>query len=54
MHTMNIRFVIVLLILSIELYAQKNGLVLSGGGAPGVVHLGVIKALEDLNIKISA
>ena len=49
---MNIRFVIVLLILSIELYAQKNGLVLSGGGAPGVVHIGVIKALEENGIPI--
>lgn len=49
---MNIRFVMVLLIISIELSAQKNGLVLSGGGAPGIAHIGVIKALEENEIPI--
>jgi NTE family protein len=29
------------------------GLALSGGGARGIAHLGVIKALEELNIKIN-
>lgn len=32
--------------------AQKVGLVLSGGGARGLAHIGVIKALEDNNIPI--
>jgi NTE family protein len=32
--------------------AQKVGLVLSGGGAKGAAHLGVIKALEENNIPI--
>lgn len=32
---------------------MKYGLALSGGGARGVVHLGVIKALEELGIEIS-
>ena len=32
--------------------AQKVGLVLSGGGAKGAAHIGVIKALEDNNIPI--
>ncbi len=32
--------------------AQKVGLVLSGGGARGITHLGVIKALEENNIPI--
>ncbi len=32
--------------------AQKVGLVLSGGGAKGITHIGVIKALEDNNIPI--
>lgn len=46
-----------LLILSTQiLYAQNNeqkvGLVLSGGGAKGFAHLGVIKALEEHNIPI--
>lgn len=32
--------------------AQKLGLVLSGGGAPGIAHIGIIKALEENNIPI--
>ncbi|MDE6857046.1 MAG: patatin-like phospholipase family protein, partial [Muribaculaceae bacterium] len=32
--------------------ADKVGLVLSGGGAKGVAHVGVIKALEDNDIPI--
>jgi len=32
--------------------AQKVGLVLSGGGAKGLAHIGVIKALEENNIPI--
>jgi NTE family protein len=31
---------------------QKIGLVLSGGGATGLVHIGVLKALEENNIPI--
>ena len=34
------------------LTAQKVGLVLSGGGAKGAAHIGVIKALEENNIPI--
>jgi NTE family protein len=34
------------------LYAQKVGLVLSGGGAKGVVHIGALRALEENNIPI--
>ena len=34
------------------LQAQKVGLVLSGGGAKGITHIGVIKALEENNIPI--
>ncbi len=34
------------------LSAQKVGLVLSGGGAKGVAHIGVIRALEDEGIPI--
>ena len=33
--------------------AQKVGLVLSGGGADALAHIGVIKALEENNIQIS-
>lgn len=31
---------------------MKTGLVLSGGGARGIAHIGVLKALEEFNIKI--
>ncbi|MCX7728321.1 MAG: patatin-like phospholipase family protein [Bacteroidia bacterium] len=47
-----------LLLLSIVLLhpkiylSQKVGVVLSGGGASGLVHIGVLKALEDNNIPI--
>lgn len=37
---------------SVALYAQSVGLVLSGGGAKGIAHIGVIKALEDNDIPI--
>lgn len=33
-------------------YAQKIGLVLSGGGAKGIAHIGTLKALEEHNIPI--
>ncbi|MCD4747326.1 MAG: patatin-like phospholipase family protein [Bacteroidales bacterium] len=46
-------FIIILFIFYTSvLSAQKVGLVLSGGGAKGVAHIGVIKALEDNNIPI--
>ena len=32
--------------------AQKVGLVLSGGGAKGAAHIGVIKALEENDIPV--
>ena len=34
------------------LHAQKVALVLSGGGADGLSHIGVLKALEENNIPI--
>ena len=47
---------IVILCLSVCLFsilqAQKVGLVLSGGGAKGITHIGLIKALEDNNVPI--
>jgi NTE family protein len=33
-------------------HAQKVGLVLSGGGAKGAAHIGVIKALEENNVPV--
>lgn len=41
-----------ILLITQLLPAQKVGLVLSGGGAKGATHLGVIKALEENNIPI--
>ena len=35
-----------LLLVPVPLRAQSVGLVLSGGGAKGLSHIGVIKALE--------
>ncbi len=32
---------------------MKIGIALSGGGARGVAHVGVLKALEEMNVKIS-
>jgi NTE family protein len=36
----------------LNIYAQKVGLVLSGGGAKGLAHIGVLKALEENEIPI--
>ncbi|MDR3268066.1 MAG: patatin-like phospholipase family protein [Tannerella sp.] len=41
-----------LLICFQEISAQKVGLVLSGGGAKGAAHIGVIKALEENHVPI--
>ncbi|MBE7177048.1 MAG: patatin-like phospholipase family protein [Mucilaginibacter polytrichastri] len=42
----------VVLMLCRSVYAQKVGLVFSGGGAKGLAHIGVLKALEENNIPI--
>lgn len=41
-----------LFLLGASAYCQKVGLVLSGGGASGIAHIGVIKALEENHIPI--
>ena len=41
-----------LLLLPMWVQAQKVGLVLSGGGAKGLTHIGIIRALEENNIPI--
>ncbi|MBP9016146.1 patatin-like phospholipase family protein [Porphyromonadaceae sp. NP-X] len=43
---------LLLLFYSLSSTAQKVGLVLSGGGAKGITHIGVIKALEENGIPI--
>ena len=45
-------FILLILILNLPAKAQKVGLVLSGGGAKGLAHIGVLKALEENNIPI--
>lgn len=44
--------ILTLLCSSFSLFAQKVGLVLSGGGAKGCTHIGVIRALEEEGIPI--
>lgn len=44
--------VFVLVFLSFCAQAQKVGLVLSGGAAKGLAHIGVLKALEENEIPI--
>ncbi|MCI5059008.1 MAG: patatin-like phospholipase family protein [Flavobacteriales bacterium] len=41
-----------LLLFSISGYCQKVGVVLSGGGAKGIAHVGFLKALEENNVPI--
>jgi NTE family protein len=45
-------FLGIALLLLIKIQAQKVGIVLSGGGASGIAHVGVLKALEENNIPI--
>jgi NTE family protein len=45
-------FIVLILSFSSSLKAQKVGLVLSGGAASGVAHIGVLKALEENHIPI--
>ncbi|MBN2174156.1 MAG: patatin-like phospholipase family protein [Bacteroidales bacterium] len=41
-----------LFLLAANIHAQRIGVVLSGGGAKGVTHIGVLKALEENDIPI--
>ena len=45
-------YILLLLLLPSVARAQKVGVVMSGGGARGLAHIGVIKALEENNIPI--
>ncbi|MEP2025179.1 patatin-like phospholipase family protein, partial [Reichenbachiella sp.] len=44
--------IIFLFLIPFAINAQKVALVLSGGGAKGLAHAGVLKALEEHNIPI--
>ena len=52
MKRLTVIFIIALMCFISIASAQKVGLVLSGGGAKGAAHIGVIKALEENNIPI--
>ena len=41
-----------LVMLLLPAHAQRVGLVLSGGGAKGMTHIGIIRALEENGIPI--
>jgi NTE family protein len=45
-------FFILFIFIATSSYSQKVGLVLSGGGAKGIAHVGVLKALEENEIPI--
>src|SRR6478735_6352241 len=45
-------FLLLLFLFPILGYSQKVGLVFSGGGAKGIAHIGVLKALEENDIPI--
>jgi NTE family protein len=45
-------FLLLLLLLPALAHAQRVGLVLSGGGAKGIAHIGVLKALEENDIPV--
>ena len=44
--------IVMLFTLLLPAYAQRVGLVLSGGGAKGMTHIGIIRALEENGIPI--
>ncbi|MBC8033067.1 MAG: patatin-like phospholipase family protein [Chitinophagaceae bacterium] len=49
--------IIILIVISVALHAQQNnrpriGLTLSGGGAKGLAHIGLLKAIDSAGLKI--
>ena len=49
----SISVVIATLFFALNTSAQSVGLVMSGGGAKGIAHIGVIKALEENGLRNS-
>lgn len=43
---------LIIILIAVNLHGQGTGLVLSGGGAKGIAHIGVIEALEENGIQI--
>ena len=52
LHMRRLAIILLLSLVGHGIQAQKVGLVLSGGGAKGVAHIGVIQALEENGIPI--
>ena len=48
----HVLIILLLVVQTTSIVAQKTGLVFSGGGAKGLAHIGVLKALEENNIPI--
>ncbi len=51
-HLVRVVLIFFAILFSHSVYSQKVGVVLSGGGAKGVAHIGVLRALEDEGIPI--
>ena len=47
-----LQFAFLLLFLPLLAHSQRVGVVLSGGAAKGIAHIGVLKALEENEIPI--
>ncbi|MBL7893476.1 MAG: patatin-like phospholipase family protein [Bacteroidia bacterium] len=52
MKARNLYLLFIFVFTAFQCFSQKVGLVLSGGGASGLAHIGVLKALEENNIPI--
>lgn len=52
MNTKSLIFTLIVTVAFLQTNAQSVGLVLSGGGAKGMAHIGVIRVLEENNIPI--
>ena len=52
MNTKSLIFTLIVTVAFLQTSAQSVGLVLSGGGAKGMAHIGVIRVLEENNIPI--
>ena len=52
MNCKSLIFTLIAIIYLLQVNAQSVGLVLSGGGAKGMAHIGVIRVLEENNIPI--
>ncbi|HHE38556.1 MAG TPA: hypothetical protein ENL20_08295, partial [Candidatus Cloacimonetes bacterium] len=46
-------FLVIILLFSNLFPQQKIGLALSGGGARGLAHIGVLKVIDEMDIPIS-